>query len=121
MICSNHLRYNAKTSQNPSLVFSFDPAANVLGDSKLVIIYWNISLQLRHKPVYSKWIMSIRIFSSTIQNFMHGHSIMSVKLQKRYHFFAFSFNEAEFKDALKNKNTTFFNKLDKKYLGFHRS
>lgn len=107
-----------ESSPTKSLVFSFDPAVNVLGNSKVSEYLLEYLTAIKAKTCIFEDNYVDKDFLIDYSKF-YARSFDNIgKLTERYHFFAFSFTEAEFKDALKNKKTAFLEKLDNKYLGF---
>jgi hypothetical protein len=105
-------------SQTQPLVFSFDPSVNVLGDSKVSEYLLEYLTAIKAKTCVFEADYVDKDFLIDYSKF-YARSFDSIgKLTERYHFFALSFTEAGFKEALKSKDTAFQEKLDKKYLGF---
>jgi len=99
-----------KTPQNPSLVFSFDPAVKIFGDSAVSDYLLKYLKAIKVKTcVFEDGYVDKDFLIDYAKFYARSFEPIS-KVTKRYHFFALSFTEAEFKDALKNNDTRFFNK-----------
>ena len=97
-------------SQTKSLVFSFDPSVNVLGDSKVSEYLLEYLTAIKTQTCIFEADYVDKDFLIDYSKF-YARSFDNIgKLTERYHFFAFSFTEAEFKDALKNKKSEFLEK-----------
>jgi len=108
----------AESFQGAPLVYSFQDTPSPTGNSAVGQYLYSYLTAIRARTFVKEEDYIDKDYLIDYAKFYARSFDIHKKYTTRYHFFAIKFTDDEFKEALRSGNKAFFNRLERKYLGF---